>query len=111
MTLDKVTGDLANLLANITCQYVRLFNMELDEAATRGLVLGLQQGVAELRLGYGARVHLHTLLDYDGNGRCGEVGCSGDTKDIYLEEVRGWATRVDWEFVEDGNGGIQMYKR
>ena len=109
--LHNVTGDLANLLANLSCLRVCLYNMQLDEAATRGLVLGLQQGVTRLVLRAGARVHLETLLDYDGNGRCGEVRCSGDTKDIYLEEVRGWATRVDWEFVEDGNGGIQMYKR
>ena len=76
-----------------------------------GLVLGLQQGVAALWLGAGARVHLHTLLDYDGRGRCGWMRCWDDVADNYLEEVRGWATRVDWEFVEDGNGRIQTYKR
>ena len=106
VALDNVTGDLANLLANLSCQYVRLYDVELDEAATRGLVLGLQQGVAVLVLGAGARVHLHTLLDYDGRGRCDVVGCWDDVADFYREVVREWAIRVGWEFVEDGDGWI-----
>ena len=104
--LRNVTGDLANLLANLSCQYVRLYDVELDEAATRGLVLGLQQGVAVLVLGARTRVHLHTLLDYDGRGRCGVVGCWDDVADFYREVVREWAIRVGWEFVEDGDGWI-----
>ena len=110
VTLDNVTGDLANLLANLSCN-VWLYNMELDEAATRGLVVGLQQGVTRLVLYAGTRVHLHTLLDYDGRGRCGVVGCWDDVADFYREVVREWATRVDWEFVEYWAGEIQIYKR
>ena len=34
--LRNVTGDLAPLLANLSCS-VRLYNMELDAKATRGL--------------------------------------------------------------------------
>ena len=108
--LRNVTGDLANLLANLS-YHVWLYDGELDAEATRGLVLGLQQGVAALVLGYGARVHLHTLLDYDGRGRCGVVGCWDDVADFYREVVREWATRVDWEFVEYWAGEIQIYKR
>ena len=106
VTLHNVTGDLANLLANLSSQYVGMHDVELDEAATRGLVLGLQQGVAVLVLCAGARVHLETLLDYDGRGRCDGVRCWGHTADNYREEVRGWATRVDWEFVEYEGGWV-----
>ena len=80
--------------------------MELDPAATSSLVLGLQRGVEELCLGGGVRLHLQTLLGYDGRGRCDEVWCEGDTADTYREEMKAWAIRVNWFFGEFGNGGI-----
>ena len=85
--------------------------MELDQAATSSLVLGLQRGVKWLRLGGGARVHLHTLLGYNGNGRCGRALCASDTADTYREEMSEWANQVNWFFVELGNGGIYFNKR
>ena len=102
--LHNVTGDLANLLANLSCLRVCLYNMQLDEAATRGLVLGLQQGVAGLGLGAGARVHLETLLSYDGRGRCGVMGCWGDAADFSREVVRGWPQGSDGSSNTDTGG-------
>ena len=109
--LQNVTGDLGPLLANLTVT-VRLgmLDLELDQAATSSLVLGLQRGVKWLKLGGGARVHLHTLLSYDGNGGCVEVRCDDDTADIYMEEMKAWAIRLNWLFGESGNTGILMQK-
>ena len=112
VVLQNVTGDLGPLLANLTVT-VRLdmYDMELDQAATSSLVLGLQRGVKRLLLCAGARVHLHTLLSYDGNGRCVWVRCWGDTADTYREGMRVWAIQVNWGFEELGIWGIQMYER
>ena len=71
--------------------------MELDQAATSSLVLGLQHRVEELWLSAVVSLHLQTLLGYDGRGRCCEVWCEGDTADIYREEMREWAIRVNWD--------------
>ena len=51
----------------------------------------------ELWLGAGVSLHLQTLLGYDGRGGCCEVWCEGDTADIYREEMREWAIRVNWD--------------
>ena len=110
VVLQNVTGDLGPLLANLTGTVLCMYDMELDQAATSSLVLGLQRGVKWLKLGGGARVHLHTLLSYDGNGGCVEVRCDDETADIYREEMREWAIRLNWDFGESGNGGIYLNK-
>ena len=93
LELDKVTGDLGPLLSSLTCTRLVIYNKELDQAATSGLVRGLQQGVEKLVLHKGVRLHIQTLLEYDGKEGCGEVEYRGDT---YLQEMKTWARRVKW---------------
>ena len=57
---------------------------------------GLQQGVETLGLWGGARLHIQTLVEWDGRGRCGQGECAGDTRDTYKEEMETWAARVNW---------------
>ena len=83
-------------MTSLHCVGLKLNNMEVDQAATSSLVLALQHGVAELRLWWGARVHVQTLLEYEGRGRCGEVECCGETWDTCMEEIKTWAARVNW---------------
>ena len=66
----------------------------------------LQHGVEELRLWWGARVHVQTLVEWDGRRRCGEVKCIDDTCDTYQEEMKTWAARVNWSVEE--TSGITM---
>ena len=75
--------------------------MELDQAATSSLVRGLQHRVEKLNLGYSGRVRLHlqTLMEYDGKGRCGEVRCFPDTADT---EIKAWSARVNWSVTDKG---------
>ena len=99
--LNRVTGDLAPLMSSLTCTVLYIFDMELDQAATSGLVWGLQHGVEELVLGYRVRLHIQTLLEWDGSGRCGEVTCYGDTRETYLEVMMTWAAGVNWSVSEE----------
>ena len=48
---------------------------------------------------------------FAGKGRCVWVQCKGDTAVTYREEMKAWAIRVNWEFFDHGENGIQMYKR
>ena len=101
VVLDRVTGDLGPLLSSLTCTELWIDNMELDQAATSSLVRALQHGVEKLNLGYSGRVrlHLHTLMEYDGRGRCGEVRCFPDTADT---EIKTWSARVNWNVTDKG---------
>ena len=98
MVLWNVTGDIDRdrLLSSLTCTKLNIFNMELDQAATSSLVRALQHGVEELGLYEEVRLHIQTLVEWDGRGRCGEVECAGDTRDTYKEEMETWAARVNW---------------
>ena len=96
VVLDRVTGDLGPLLSSLTCTELWIDNMELDQAATSSLVRGLQHGVETLVLGSGVRLHIQTLLDYDGRGRCGQLQCHGDAWDTYKKMMKTWAAWVGW---------------
>ena len=108
VVLDRVTGDIGPLLSSLSCAELQISNMEL-QAATSSLVWGLQHGVAELRLGGRVRLHIQTLLEWDGRGRCGEVTCWHDTRDTYKEEMRTWAARVNWNV--EGEDWIVMRRK
>ena len=71
--------------------------MELDEEATSSLVRGLQHGVERLVLYTRARLHLQTLVEWDGRGRCGQVTCFDETWNIYKEDSKTSAARVNWD--------------
>ena len=82
--------------------------MELDEEATSSLVRGLQHGVEGLQMD--GRLHIQTLLDYDGRGRCGELWYYYYTGDTYQEEIKTWAENVNWG-VTDYNSTSIVIKR
>ena len=110
--LDGVTGDISPFLTNLRFQeMLTINNMELDEAATRSLLVALQQGVRSLGLGTGARLHIQTLLGYDGKGRCDEVRCWGAARDIYRDQLMEWAARVNWEVWRDDGWGICLVRK
>ena len=71
--------------------------MTLNQAATGSLVQALQHGVETMEL-VGVRLHLQTLMEYDGRGRCGEMTCDYYTWDwdTYRKEMKTWAARVNW---------------
>ena len=83
--------------------------MELDQAATSSLVQALQHGVETLEL-VGVRLHIQTLMEYDGRGRCGFVTCGHITWETYREEMKTWAARVNWS-VSEGTGYILMKRK
>ena len=101
VVLDRVTGDLGPLLSSLTCTELWIDNMELDQAATSSLVRALQHGVEELYLHSGVRLHIQTLLEWGGRGRCGREEGRGDTRDTYKEELMTWAARVNWGVTEE----------
>ena len=103
----NVTGDIGPLVSRLTCTWLRISNTDLDQAATSSLVHGLQHGVAELKLDGKVRLHIQTLLEYDGRGQCDEVECSGHAWYTYKEEMKTWADRVGWS-VEEENCYIVM---
>ena len=109
VVLRNVTGDISPLLSSLSCTWLFIENMEMDQAATSSLVWGLQHGIERLQLGFLGRVrlHIHTLLEYDGQGRCGWVQWWKKTLDTYKEEIKTWTARVNWS-VKEENRFIEM---
>ena len=97
--LRYVTGDIGPLLSSLSCTHLLMANMELDQVTTSGLLRGLQHGVKGLELWGGVRLHINTLVEYDGRGWCGEVKCYCYivTADSYWKEIKTWAERINWD--------------
>ena len=109
--LSNVTGDVATLLSSLNCRQLLIDNMELNKTATSGLVRGLQHGVEKLVLGSEVRLHIQILVEYDGRGKCGEVGCSSNyTEVFYLENMKIWAERINWD-VKDFTGVLWIERK
>ena len=102
--LMNVTGDVGPLLSSLTCKDLWISDMKLNQTATRSLVQGLEHGVKRLVLDGGeggpVTLHIHTLVEYDGRGRCGEVMCYGNTAAAYREDMKTWAERINWDVTE-----------
>ena len=104
--LDKMTGDIGPLLPSLTCRFLQMESMKLGQAATSSLVRALQRGVQEeLYLYRRVRLHIKTLLKYDGRGRCGGMKFYDDTRRIYLQKMKTWAARVGWDVEDKPWGG------
>ena len=109
VVLNTVSGDIAPLFSSLSCRWLLIYNMELDQAATSSLVRALQHGVEKLGLYGRVRLHIQTLLEYDGRGRCGDVRGWSD-RDTYKEEMKTWAHRVNW-IVSEASGNIIMKRK
>ena len=95
LELENVTGDIGPLLTSVACVWLMLYNTELDQAATSSLVRGLQHGVEKLVLQSGVRLHIQTMVEWEGKGRCDEVYWH-DTRNTDREKMKTWAARVGW---------------
>ena len=85
-------------LSSLSCTELVINNTKLDQAATSSLVGALQHGVEGLQLD--GRLHIQTLLEYDGRGRCGQLWCYYDPEDTYQEEMKALAENVNWGVTE-----------
>ena len=94
--LINVTGDLVPLLTSLNSYRVELEDMALDEAATRGLLRALQHGVEMLVLRGSVTLHLPTLMNYDGRGKCKSLHCMDTSRSTYLPQMTAWAEGVGW---------------
>ena len=94
--LINVTGDLVPLLTSLNSYRVELEDMALDEAATRGLLRALQYGVEMLVLRGSVTLHLPTLMNYDGRGKCKSLHCMDTSRSTYLPQMTAWAEGVGW---------------
>ena len=100
--LRSVTGDLGPLLSSLSCTRLVINNTELDQAATSSLVRALQHGVERLWLGTRGlvRLHIQTLVEYDGRGLCGELTHANGRKTTINEQMQFWAARINWDVVQ-----------
>ena len=66
----------------------------------------MEQGVEYLTLGKGrvttltggeVTLDIRTLIEYNGRGKCKSVDCASDTLVKYGEELRTWATSINWK--------------
>ena len=107
--LTNVTGDLVPLLTSLNIRELWLEDVELDEAATRGLLRALQHGVRRLVLVGSVTLHLPTLMMYDGKGKCHYLSCQDTSRSTFLPQT--WAEGVGWDGGRFGGGLVEVWWR
>ena len=100
--IDKVYGDLINILDNVKSKEMVISDQNLSKEETRALVQAMETRVHELMLREEVNLDIRTLTDYSGNGKCYEV-YSSDSSDKYREELRSWAGDRNWNIILDRN--------
>ena len=101
--LNNVTGNVDLVISNIECSMLFISNMRLEQWTTQILARCVQTSVECLFVGMNGTVKLHirTLLQYDGQGRCRHMELFGETGNTYGDLLRTWATRVQWTVREE----------
>ena len=94
--------DLINILDSVKCEWLFINSQTLSSEETQALVRAMESGVEEVWLGEEGEVSLdiRALTQYSGQGKCGWLRCYGDTTDRYMEAVRSWAQRNNWQVID-----------
>ena len=104
--------DLSSVLNSVNSDQLSIHSQTLSSEETRALVMAMETGVERLRLGCSGDVSLdiRALTRYSGQGRCQNL-MIWDSGDRYLEEVRSWAQRRDWDITHDNYRDFVVIER
>jgi len=93
--LDRIGGDICQLLDHIETKEIELCNFALDENGTRSLTQMLRDRVTELFL-YDVNLKDEVLTEYDGSGMCQYIRVRdyGNQPEIHREIVKYFETWV-----------------
>jgi len=111
--INNVTGDLTPIVGNIKCDRLYIPNQSLSKEVTQCLVTAMRDNIKKVVLGVDGDViinNLELITQYDGRGRCGEVGCCGDTGRRYGQQLETWAHTVGWKVLM-GDGTIIITRK
>ena len=87
--------------------------LSTEDTAAFIFIQGLQTSVGEVWLGYGGgpvELHTDTLFTYDGQGHCERVGCCGETRERYGDQLATWGETMGWS-VKKTSYYVSIYKR
>ena len=70
----------------------------------------MESGVEWVRLGEAMTLDIKALMEYRGQGDCGEVDCHMDTTDRYREQLRTWAASRNWALTYDYDNSFEIMR-
>ena len=92
--------DMISILDNLKCKELYISSQTLSSEETRALVRAMESRVERVILGSTFKgewsLDIRALTRYSGQGRCKNL-IIWDSGDRYLEEVRSWAQKQDWD--------------
>ena len=112
--INKVRNcDIISILDSAKCEELWISNQSLSREETQALVRIMESHVKEVWLDCKEEVSLDitTLTQYNGQGKCEWVNFFDDTTaNTYCEEVKTWARRINWKFVNLNGNFIVLFK-
>ena len=61
----------------------------------------MESHVEKVELDCKVTLDIKILMEFNGQGKCREVGCDSDTANRYREQLRAWATSRNWEVTHE----------
>ena len=98
-------SQLGAILASVQSEVLSLQNMSLSEENTRALVTAMRARVQFVVLN-DITLDLELLSAYDGQGRCTELGVTGDTRTKHATWFKIWARDMGWTLTREDDWGL-----
>ena len=83
VTLENLKGDIVPILKNVQSNLLLIREMSLSTDITTCLLEALQDRIERLQLGVGTHLDIHTLSQYNGQGKCREIELMIGKRHIY----------------------------
>ena len=102
VTIKNVSGcDLVTILDSVKSKALNISNQSLGSEETQALVQAMESHVEKVELDCKVTLDIKILMEFNGQGKCREVGCDSDTANRYREQLRAWATSRNWEVTHE----------
>ena len=98
------------ILEHVSCDELYMYHQTLETKETQALVQAMRSRVKRVRLREGVTLDIGALAEYDGQGKCRDLWCYGDTVARYREQLINLATTINWELSRDVKNCIEIKK-
>ena len=102
---------LITILDSVKSRDLSIRDQSLGSEETQALVQAMESRVESIFLSRGVTMDIRDLMEYNGNGKCRVLMCSGDTIERYREKLRTWAMVRNWVVTRNDGWSLFVIER
>ena len=101
---------LVTILNSVKIEQLHIRRQSLDSEESRALVRAMESRVREVELLEEVTLDITALMEYSGQGKCGQVECYYDSASRYREDFRTLAQNKNWQMIVGGGPRFKIWK-